>query len=122
MAPLPVFRFPSSATHFQFSNSSVNLFVPFYKEDKKGNLEKHYGLIFTCLITIAVHLGSCPDLNTGTFLNAFRRFTSRGYQNCCTVIMERNSSERQKSAKNVKRALTTTKFTKHLQLQTRLGN
>ena len=80
MAPLPAFRFPSAATQFPFSNSGVNFFGPFYIEDTKGNLEKHYGLIFTCLITRAVHLESCPDLNTGTFLNAFRRFTSRRCQ------------------------------------------
>ena len=80
MAPLPAFRFPSAATQFPFSNSGVDFFGPFYIEDTKGNLEKHYGLIFTCLITRAVHLESCPDLNTGTFLNAFRRFTSRQCQ------------------------------------------
>ena len=80
MAPLPAFRFPSAATQFPFSNSGVDFFGPFYIEDTKGNLEKHYGLIFTCLITRAVHLESCPDLNTGTFLNAFGRFTSRRCQ------------------------------------------
>ena len=32
------------------------------------------------MITRAVHLEICPDLNTGTFLNAFRRFTSRRCQ------------------------------------------
>ena len=80
MAPLPVFRFPSAATQFPFFNSGVNFFGPYYKEDTKGNLDKHYGLIFTCLVTRVVHLESCPDLNTGNFLNAFRRFTSRRCQ------------------------------------------
>ena len=80
VAPLPAFCFPSTATQFPFSNSDVDFFGPFHIEDTKGNLEKHYALIFTCLITRAVHLESCPDLNTGTFLNAFRRFTSRRCQ------------------------------------------
>ena len=80
MAPLPAFRFPLSATKFPFSSSGVDFFGPFYIEDTKVNLEKHYGLIFTCLITRAVHLQSCPDLNNGFFLNAFRRFTIRRCQ------------------------------------------
>ena len=80
MAPLPAFRFPSAATQFPFSNSDVDFFGAFYIEDTKGNLEKQYGLIFICFITRAVHLEGCPDLNTGTFLNAFRHFTSRRCQ------------------------------------------
>ena len=40
----------------------------FYIEDAKGLIEKHYGLIFTCLVTRCVHLEVCPDLNTDTFL------------------------------------------------------
>ncbi|XP_075247469.1 uncharacterized protein LOC142340663 [Convolutriloba macropyga] len=80
MAPLPAFPFPSAATQFPFSNSGVDFFGPFYIEDTKGNLEEPYCLIFTCLITRAVHLESCPDLNTGNFLSSFRRFTSRRCQ------------------------------------------
>ena len=71
LAPLPAFLFPSAATQFPCSNSGVEFFETFHIEDTKGNLEKLYGLIFTCLITRAVHLESCPDLNAGTFLNAF---------------------------------------------------
>ena len=72
MAPRLAFRYPSAETIFPFSNRG-----PFDIEDTKGNLEKRFGLIFTCLITRAVHLESYPDLNTGCFLNAFQRFTSR---------------------------------------------
>ena len=42
--------------------------------------EKHYGLFITCLVTRAVHLETCPDINTDTFLNAYRRFTCRRCQ------------------------------------------
>ena len=80
MAPLPSFRFPTTKTQFPFANSGVDFFGPFYIEDSKGILEKHYGLIFTCMVTRAVHLETCPDLNTDTFLNAFRRFCSRRCQ------------------------------------------
>ena len=77
MAPLPSFRFPTAKRQLPFSNSGVDFFGTFYIEDSKGILEKHYGLIFTCMVTRAVHLETCPDLNTDTFLNAFRRFCSR---------------------------------------------
>ena len=81
MAPLPSFRFPTSKTQFTFANSGVDFFGPLYIEDSKGILEKHYGLIFTCMVTRAVHLETCPALNTDTFLNAvFRRFCSRRCQ------------------------------------------
>ena len=56
------------------------LFGPFYLEDAKGQSEKHDGLIFTCLVTRCVHLEACRDLNTDTFLNAYRRFVSRRCQ------------------------------------------
>ena len=80
MAPLPSFRFPTTKTQLPFANSGVYFFGPFYIEDSKGILEKHYGLIFTCMVTRAVHLEMCADLNTDTFLNAFRRFCSRRCQ------------------------------------------
>ena len=80
MAPLPSFRFPTAETQFTFANSGVDFFRPFYIEDSKGIIEKHYGLIFTCLVTRAVHLETCPDLNTDTFLNDFKRFCSRQCQ------------------------------------------
>ena len=77
--------FPLSLSHQPQHNSRFPLemstsFGPFCIEDTKGNLEKPYGLIFACLITRAVHLESCLDLNSGTFLNAFRHFTSRRCQ------------------------------------------
>ena len=56
MAPLPSFRFPTEETKFPFANTGLDFFGPFYIEDKQGKTEKHYGLIFTCLVTQAVHL------------------------------------------------------------------
>ena len=80
MAPLPAFPFPTEETKFPFSNTGLHFSGPFYIEDKQGKIEKHYGLIFKCLVTRAVHLETCPDLNTDTFLNAYRRFTCRRCQ------------------------------------------
>ena len=72
--------FATAKTQFPFANSGIDFFGPFYIEDSKGVIEKHYGLIFTCMVTRAVHLETCPDLNTDTFLNAFRRFCCRRCQ------------------------------------------
>ena len=80
MAPLTVCRFPTESTKYPFAKSRVGFFGPFYIEDDKGQIEKHYGLIFTCLVTRFIHLEACPDLNTDTFSNAYRRFLSRRCQ------------------------------------------
>ena len=60
MAPQPCFRFPIAETQFPFANCGVDFFGPFYVEDSKGVVEKHYALIFTCRVTRAVHLETCP--------------------------------------------------------------
>ena len=74
MAPQPCFRFPIAETQFPFANSGVDFCGPFYVEDSKGVVEKHNALIFTCRVTRAVHLETCPYLYIDTFLNAFRIF------------------------------------------------
>ena len=56
MAPLPACLFPTDSTQYPFANSGVDVFGPFYIEDAKGQIEKHYGLIFTCLVTRCVQL------------------------------------------------------------------
>ena len=84
MAPLPAFRFPTEKTKFQFANTGLDFFGPFYIADKQSKIEKHYGLIFTCLVTRAVHLKKCPHLNTDTFLNVNRRFTC---QRCQPILL-----------------------------------
>ena len=80
MAPLPACRLPTYSTLYPFENSGVDFFGTFYIENAKGQIEKHYGLIFICLVTRCVHLEACPDLNTDCFLNAYRRFVSRRCQ------------------------------------------
>ena len=80
MAPLPVCRFPDTLSQFPLANTGIDFYGPFYIEHTKDKLTKYYGLIFTCMVTSAAHLESCPDLNTDTFLNALRRFASRRCQ------------------------------------------
>ena len=77
MTQLPECRFPAENKQFTFANCGLDFFGPFYIEEEKDMLQKQYSLIFTCLVSRAVHLETCPDLNTDTFLNAYRRFTSR---------------------------------------------
>ena len=40
-------------------------------------IEKHHGIIFTCLATRAVNFKKCPDLTTDSMINAMSRFTAR---------------------------------------------
>ena len=45
---------------------------------KRGrSKEKHYGVIFTCLVIRAVHIEVAPDLSTSSFINAIFRFIAR---------------------------------------------
>ena len=79
MAPLPRCRFPSPDTPYPFANFGVDAFGPFFIVNGKRT-EKHYSLIFTCLVTRACHLEPCPALTTDSFINAFRRFIARRRQ------------------------------------------
>ena len=50
MAPLPLKRYPDENHLFPFTNAGVDFFGPFYIENKT-DIEKHYGIIFTCFAT-----------------------------------------------------------------------
>ena len=76
MAPLPRCRVPSTDTPYPFAKSGVDAFGPFFIVNGKRT-EKHYSLIFTCLVTRACHLEPCPALTKDSFINAFRRFIAR---------------------------------------------
>ena len=76
MAPLPLKRYPDENHLFPFTNAGVDFFGPFYIQNKT-DIEKHYGIIFTCFATRAVHFENCPNLNTDSLMNAVGRITAR---------------------------------------------
>ena len=80
MADLPEFRFPDANKQYPFVNTGMDMFGPFYIEDKREGTQMHYVCLFTCLVTRAVLLKVCHDLSTDCLLMTIRRFVSRrGY-------------------------------------------
>ena len=80
LADLPEFRFPDINKQLPFVNTGMDMFGPFYIEDKKEGTQMHYVCWFTCLVNRVVHLEVYNDLSTDCLLMAIRRFVSRrGY-------------------------------------------
>ena len=59
-----------------FTFSGVDYFGPFTIKEKRSML-KRYGIIFTCFASRAIHLETANNLETGTFIQALRRFIAR---------------------------------------------
>ena len=64
MADLPDCRLPS-ANHFPFQPTGLDFVCPFLIKDK-GQFERRFCLLVTCLVTRADHIETCADLNTET--------------------------------------------------------
>ena len=61
-----------------FTHTATDLFGPFIVSSSRGNKQdKRYGVIFSCMTSRAIHLEMTPSLDTGSFINALRRFISR---------------------------------------------
>ena len=73
MADLPEDRLESAPP---FTYCATDYFGPFIVKEKRKEL-KRYGVIFTCMASRAIRLEIANSLDTDSFLNAFRRFTSR---------------------------------------------
>ena len=74
MADLPIARLKPFTPPFY--NSSVDYFGPYYVKVGRNKSTKHYGILFTCMNTRAVHLEMAVDYSTMEFLQALRRFLS----------------------------------------------
>ncbi|PFX14995.1 hypothetical protein AWC38_SpisGene20813 [Stylophora pistillata] len=59
-----------------FAFSAVDYFGPWYIKEGRHEVKRH-GVLFTCLVSRAVHLEVTSSLSTDSFLNAYRRFVGR---------------------------------------------
>ena len=59
-----------------FSRVGVDCFGPFFVKQGRSKL-KRYGVLFTCLVTRAVHIEVAHSLDTSSFINCLRRFVAR---------------------------------------------
>ncbi|XP_014672987.1 PREDICTED: uncharacterized protein LOC106813369 [Priapulus caudatus] len=72
MANLPVERMAPFTPPFYFI--ACDYFGPYIVKVGRNKTAKHYGVIFTCLNTRAVHLEVAVDCSTMEFLQVLRRF------------------------------------------------
>jgi len=59
-----------------FAHTGLDLAGPFFVRDSDGKLIKRWIVLFTCLVTRAIHLECVSSQNTFDFLNCFKRFTA----------------------------------------------
>ena len=89
MANLPVLRLAPQTPPFYYT--ACDYFGPFSVKIGRNKKAQHYGVIFTCLNTRAVHLEMAVDLTTMEFIQVLRRFFSiRGYP---AVLLSDNGSQ-----------------------------
>ncbi len=74
MSDLPSCHLDDSMPPFTYTG--VDYFGPFLVKDGRKEV-KRYGVIFTCLMSRAVHLEISNTLDTDSFINALRRFIVR---------------------------------------------
>ncbi|XP_068245318.1 uncharacterized protein [Palaemon carinicauda] len=74
MADLPHDRVESEKPSFY--RTGVVLFEPFFVKLGRAQM-KHWGVIFTCLNMMAIHLEVASNLTSDSFISAFRRFLDR---------------------------------------------
>ena len=59
-----------------FTYSAVDYFGPWLVKEGRRNV-KRYGVLFTCLVSRAIHLETSVCLDASSFFNAYRRFIGR---------------------------------------------
>ena len=78
MANLPKFRLRPHTPRFLYS--SVDYFGPMKVKVGRNKTSKHYGVVFTCLNTRAIHCELAVDASAMELMQVLRRFFSyRGY-------------------------------------------
>ena len=70
VAPLPGDRVEVTPP---FTYCGVDYFGPFHIRQRRSDVPR-YGVIFTCLMSRAIHLEVADTLDTSSFINAVRRF------------------------------------------------
>ncbi|XP_028419078.1 uncharacterized protein LOC114544721 [Dendronephthya gigantea] len=89
MADLPQLRLAPNTPPFH--HTACDYFGPLIVKIGRNKTTKHYGVVFTCLNTRAVHLELAVDCSTMEFLQVLRRFFSiRGQP---AVIMSDNGTQ-----------------------------
>ncbi|XP_067034777.1 uncharacterized protein [Acropora muricata] len=73
MADLPADRLTPTPP---FTYCGVDYFGPWYVKEVRKEL-KRYGVLFTCLVTRAIHLEVANSLEPDSYINALRRFICR---------------------------------------------
>ncbi|XP_053395587.1 uncharacterized protein LOC128555850 [Mercenaria mercenaria] len=108
--PLPRCRVEDTVP---FTVTSVDFTGALYVRSKNETEEKAYICLFTCASTRAVHLEVVRDLSEESFLQAFRRFTSRKSlphvmisDNASTFVAASNHIRRLFESRKVQDALT----------------
>ena len=74
MADLPADRVTPDKPPFTFVG--VDCFGPFWVKRARSQV-KRYGVLFTCLVTRAIHLEVAQSMDTDSFVNSMRRFIAR---------------------------------------------
>ena len=73
MADLPSDRFQEEPP---FTHCDVDMFGPFHIKERQNTL-KRYRVLFTCLVSCAVHIEMTKTMDTDSFILALRRFIAR---------------------------------------------
>jgi len=87
MADLPAVRVDPAPK--AFDRIGVDFFGPFFVSQGRSS-KKIWGVVYTCLASRAIHLDLADSLDTGSFLNSFRRFVAR--RGKCTVAYSDNGT------------------------------
>ena len=88
-----------------FTYCGVDLFGPFVTKEGRKKL-KHYGGLFICLSSRAIHIETVASLNTDSFILCLRRFI--GHRGSISLLRSDNGSNFVGASSEFKKAFTET--------------